>query len=88
MNKIVNKFLLAEEFIPELRLRQPGFTYSVCWCFLNSLKGFKIQRNRRLKQKGWAEKGPSDFISSLRYFIALNFCRNFTDVALNSNWYN
>ena len=52
MNKTVNKFLLAEEFIPELRLRQPGFTYSVCWCFLNSLKGFKIQRNRRLKQKG------------------------------------
>ena len=52
MNKIVNKFLFAEEFIPELRLRQPGFTYSVCWCFLNSLKGFKIQRNRRLKQKG------------------------------------
>ena len=52
MNKIVNKFLLAEEFIPELRLRQPGFTYSVCWCFLNSLKGFKIQRNRRFKQQG------------------------------------
>ena len=52
MNKIVNKFLFAEEFIPELRLRQPGFTYSVCWCFLNSLKGFKIQRNRRFKQQG------------------------------------
>ena len=52
MNKIVNKFLLAEEFIPELRLRQPGLTYSVCWCFLNSLKGFKIQRNRRFKQQG------------------------------------
>ena len=51
MNKIVNKFLFAEEFIPELRLRQPGCTYSVCWCFLNSLKGFKIQRNRRFKQQ-------------------------------------
>ena len=32
MNKIVvNKFLLAgDKFIPELYLRQPGYTYSAC----------------------------------------------------------
>ena len=31
MNEIVNKFLLAgDKFIPELHLRQPGFTYSAC----------------------------------------------------------
>ena len=30
MNEIVNNFLLAEDkFIPEMHLRQPGFTYSV-----------------------------------------------------------
>ena len=29
MNKIINKFLLTEDkFIPELHLKQPGFTYS------------------------------------------------------------
>ena len=29
MNDIVNKFLLAgDTFIPEMHLRQPGFTYS------------------------------------------------------------
>ena len=31
MNKIVNKFLLTgDRFMPELHLRQPGFTYSTC----------------------------------------------------------
>ena len=29
MNEIVNKFLLAgDKFMPELHLKQPGFTYS------------------------------------------------------------
>ena len=29
MNKIVNKFLLAgDTFIPEMHLKQPGFTYN------------------------------------------------------------
>ena len=31
MNEIVNKFLLVEDkFMPELHLKQPGFTYSAC----------------------------------------------------------
>ena len=31
MNEIVNKFLLAgDKFMPEIHLRQPGFTYSAC----------------------------------------------------------
>ena len=30
MNEIVNKFLLVEDkFLPEMHLKQPGFTYSV-----------------------------------------------------------
>ena len=34
MNKILNKFLLVgDKFIPELNLRQPGFTYSACGPF-------------------------------------------------------
>ena len=31
MNEIVKKFLLAgDKFMPEMHLKQPGFTYSVC----------------------------------------------------------
>ena len=31
MNKIVNKLLLAgDKFMPEMHLKQPGFTYSAC----------------------------------------------------------
>ena len=34
MNEIVNKFLLAgDKLMPEMRLRQPGFTYSACRSF-------------------------------------------------------
>ena len=30
MNEIVNRFLLVEDnFLPEMHLKQPGFTYSV-----------------------------------------------------------
>ena len=31
MNSIINKLLLAgDKFIPDIHLRQPGFTYSPC----------------------------------------------------------
>ena len=34
MNKIVNKFLLAgDKFMPEVYLRQPGFTYNAYGSF-------------------------------------------------------
>ena len=34
MNEIVNSFLLAgDRFVPEMHLKQPGFTYSVCGPF-------------------------------------------------------
>ena len=34
MNKIVNKFLFAgDKFMPEMHLKQPGFTYSACGSF-------------------------------------------------------
>ena len=37
MNEIVNKFLLAgDKFLPELDLRQPGFTYSACGPFMKN----------------------------------------------------
>ena len=34
MNEIVNKFLLVgNKFMPEMHLKQPGFTYSACGPF-------------------------------------------------------
>ena len=43
MNQIVNKFLLGgDKFMPEMHLRQPGFTYSACGPFTkNKHKEFK-----------------------------------------------
>ena len=39
MNEIVNKFLLAEDkFMPEVHLKQPGFTYSACGSFTKNKK--------------------------------------------------
>ena len=49
MNEIVNKFLLAgDKFMPEMYLKQPGFTYSACGPFtrnkeLKSLCRLEIQ---------------------------------------------
>ena len=37
MNEIVNKFLLVgDKFMPEMHLKQPGFTYSACGPFTKS----------------------------------------------------
>ena len=44
MNEVVNKFLLAgNNSIPEMHLKQPGFTYSACGLFIkNKEKNSKI----------------------------------------------
>ena len=37
MNEIVNRILLAgDKFMPEMHLKQPGFTYSSCVPFTNN----------------------------------------------------
>ena len=42
MNEIVNKSLLAEDkFMPEMYLRQPGFTYRSCGPFTKSKERIK-----------------------------------------------
>ena len=42
MNEIVKKFLLAgDKFMPEMRLRQPRFTYSACGPFTKNKEGIK-----------------------------------------------
>ena len=37
MNEVVNKYLLAgDKFMPQIHLKQPGFTYSACGPFTKS----------------------------------------------------
>ena len=53
MNKIINKFLLeGDNFMAEMHLRQPGFTYSTCRPF---------SKNKEIIQK-LKEIGDSRFI--------------------------
>ena len=48
MNEIVNKFLLAgDKFMPEMHLKQPGFTYSACPSFTK-----KKERVQKFKETG------------------------------------
>ena len=57
MNEIVNKFLLSgNKFMPEMRLRQPGFTFSDCGPFTKNkerIKKFKeTEDSRYIYQNG------------------------------------
>ena len=43
MNEIVNEFLFAgDKFMPEMHLKQPGFTYSASGPFTKKRKNSKI----------------------------------------------
>ena len=47
MNEIVNRFLLArDKFMPEIHLRQPGFTYSTYSAFGSFTKKKKRQNTK------------------------------------------
>ena len=42
MNEMANKLLLAgDKFLPEMQLKQPGFTYSACGPVTKNKKEFK-----------------------------------------------
>ena len=49
MNEIVNKFLLSgDKSMPDIYLKQPGFTYSACGPFTKSKEKIqKLTKNRR-----------------------------------------
>ena len=53
MNKIITKFLVAgDKLLPQLRLRQPGLTYSACGPFTKNkerIKKFKKQEIHGIK---------------------------------------
>ena len=42
MNEIINEFLLVgDKFMPDMHLRQPGFTYSACGPFAKNKERIK-----------------------------------------------
>ena len=59
MNEIVNKFLLAgDKFMPEMHLKQPGFTYSACGPFTKNKK--RIQKFKETGDTKYIYKNELD----------------------------
>ena len=57
MNEIVNKFLVAgDKFMPEIHLKQPGFTYSACGPFSGKNSKFKETGDRSYIHKNELDK--------------------------------
>ena len=59
MNEIVNKYLLAGyEFMPEIHLKQPGFTYSACGPFTKNKE--RIQKFKETGDTSYIYKNELD----------------------------
>ena len=59
MNQIVNKLLLAgDKFMPEMHLRQPGFTYSACGPFTRNKQ--RIQKFMEIRDKNYIYRNKLD----------------------------
>ena len=59
MNEIVNKFLLVgDKFMPEMHLKQPGFTYSACGPFTKNKQ--KIEKFMQTGNKDFIYKNELD----------------------------
>ena len=81
MNRIINKFLLAgNKFMPELQLKQPGFTYRACRTFT---------KHRKRVQK-FTEKGNLKHLSRNEWYKASFFhdkaYSNSRDLARRTIW--
>ena len=59
MNEIVNKFLLVgDKFMPEMHLKQPGFTYSTCGPFTKNKE--RIQKFKKTGDTSYIYKNELD----------------------------
>ena len=59
MNGIVNKLLLAgDKFMPEMHLKQPGFTYSACRTFTKNKE--KINKIKETGDSGYIYENELD----------------------------
>ena len=59
MNEIINKFLLVgDKFMPEMHLRQPGFTYSACGLFTKNKE--RIEKFMKTRNTDFIYKNELD----------------------------
>ena len=59
MNDLINKFLLAgDKLMPEIHLKQPGFTYIACGPFAKSKE--RIQKFKETRDKKYIYKNEMD----------------------------
>ena len=59
MNEIVNKFLLVgDKFLPEIHIKQPGFSYSVCGLFTKNKE--RIQKSKETGDTSYIYKNELD----------------------------
>ena len=79
MNEIVNKFLLAgDKFMPDMHLKQPGFTYSACGPFTRNeerIQKFKdacgpFTKNKERIQKS-KETGDTSYIYNMLWLMGI-----------------
>ena len=59
MNETVNKFILAgDKIMPEMHLKQPGFTYSACGSFIKNKE--RIQKFKETRDTNYIYKNELD----------------------------
>ena len=59
MNEIINKFLLVgDKFMPEMHLKQPGFTYSACDSFTKNKE--RIEKFMKTRNTDFIYKNELD----------------------------
>ena len=72
MNEIVNKFLLVgDKFMPEMHLKQPWFTYSVCGLFTRNKE--RIEKFMQTKNTDFVYRNELDkacFQNDMAYGIS------------------
>ena len=74
MNEIVNKFLLAgDKFMPEMHLKQPGFTYSACGSFTKNKE--RIQKFNETEDTSYIYKNELDKQKIQAIFTKMNLIR-------------
>ena len=69
MNKLVSKFLLAgDKFMPEMHLKQPGFTYSACGTLAKNKERIqKFKETGDTKHIYWNELDKACFQQNMTY---------------------
>ena len=69
MNKSINKFLLiGDNFISQLHLKQPGFTYSACGPFTKHCKRIqKLRKTSNLKHLYRNQLNKACFVHDVTY---------------------